>query len=87
MKNIIFSWRNLDFNFVNLELFSAISELPGSFRTRLHIIQKTQVLPIVVLNPAQPVRQLRLESLQRGVVGDDRKDGAKQISTKIMVLY
>ena len=37
MKNIIFSRRNLDFNFVNLELFSAISELPGSFRTRLHI--------------------------------------------------
>ena len=48
---------------------------------------KTQVLPIVVLNPAQSVRQLRLESLQRGLVGDDRKDGAKQISTKIMVLY
>ena len=48
---------------------------------------KTQFLPIVVLNPAQPVRQLRLESLQRGLVGDDRKDGAKQISTKIMVLY
>ena len=37
MKNVIFSWRNLDFNFVNLELFSAISELPGSFRTRLHV--------------------------------------------------
>ena len=48
---------------------------------------KTQLLPIVVLNPAQPVRQLRLESLQRGLVGDDRKDGAKQISTKIIVLY
>ena len=51
------------------------------------VYTKTQLLPIVVLNPAQPVRQLRLESLQRGVVGDDRKDGAKQISTKIMVLY
>ena len=37
MKNIIFSRRNLDFNFGNLELFSVISELPGSFRTRLHI--------------------------------------------------
>ena len=37
MKNLIFSWRNLDFNFVNLEFFSVISELSGSFRTRLHM--------------------------------------------------
>ena len=38
MKNNIFSRRNLDFNFVNLELFSVISELSGSFRTRLHMV-------------------------------------------------
>ena len=44
MKNIIFSRRNLDFNFVNLELFSAISELPGSFRTRLHIVLLREAL-------------------------------------------
>ena len=37
MKNIIFSRRNVDFNIVNLELFSVILELPRSFRTRLHV--------------------------------------------------
>ena len=37
MKNIIFSRRNLDFNIVNLAIFSMILELAGSFRTRLHM--------------------------------------------------
>ena len=51
MKNIIFSRRNLDFNFVNLEQFSVISELLRSFRTRLHVFlylkQSCKQIPVV----------------------------------------
>ena len=43
MKNSIFSWRNLDFKIVNLELFWRILDLWWFYRARLHMLVKNRL--------------------------------------------